>query len=191
MIATATSSSSNSYGKLDSSSTFRGVVPSQHSTQCMTLIQEPQAHFIPTQPSPIDSQMLSLPSQPPALTVDPGSDSEEHDWSITFNSTRELDIEIVHTLVHEQMVHCVKFSRDGQYIAFGCGDGRAYIYDVQTGILTWSVNVSGNLRDCLLNCVSYAVSSKTCLQKTTFSTVYVSTITENILPLVHMMHAYM
>jgi len=30
----------------------------------------------------------------------------------------------------------VKFSRDGRYLAAGCGDGKAYIYDVETGKLT-------------------------------------------------------
>jgi WD40 repeat protein len=73
----------------------------------------------------------------PSTDSDPGY--EGPDWSIAFNNqvAKELDIEMIHLLSHGKRVYCVKFSPDGKYLAAACGDGKAYIYDVETGALTW------------------------------------------------------
>jgi WD40 repeat protein len=145
--------------KPSTSAAFRGVVPSQptrRSAQRTTLIQEPQAHstITPTQsvagttsqPSDIavtSSQLVSLPcstSMPSASTIHPGSGIEERSCSISFDNTagNELNMEMMNTLFHEKTINCVKFSQDGKYLAAGCGNGRAYIYDVSdTATLTW------------------------------------------------------
>jgi WD40 repeat protein len=65
--------------------------------------------------------------------------TEQSKWSITANKhvEKELDVEIAHTFIHgETTVWCVKFSQDGKSLAAGCNDGKAYIYDVQTGTLS-------------------------------------------------------
>lgn len=56
------------------------------------------------------------------------------DWYAVFNPAvrRVLDIDIVHTLVHESVVCCVRFSRDGRYVATGC-NRSAQIFDVASG----------------------------------------------------------
>lgn len=56
------------------------------------------------------------------------------DWSVVFNQSipRKLDIDLVHTLVHEGVVCCVRFSNDGKYLATGCNHS-AQIYDVASG----------------------------------------------------------
>lgn len=46
--------------------------------------------------------------------------------------TRVLDVELLHTLQHESVVCCVRFSHDGNYVATGC-NRCAQIYDVHTG----------------------------------------------------------
>jgi len=58
---------------------------------------------------------------------------------VEFNNEveRELDVEIAHTLFHAEPLRRIKFSRDGKYLAASCVDGKAYIYDVQEGTLTW------------------------------------------------------
>lgn len=42
-----------------------------------------------------------------------------------------------YTLLHGKRIGCVKFSQDGKYLAAGCYDGKAYIYAVESGTLTW------------------------------------------------------
>jgi glucose repression regulatory protein TUP1 len=60
---------------------------------------------------------------------------------MTFNHEvkKELEVELMHTSLHNKPVWCVEFSKDGRYLAAGCFDGKAYVYDAQTGTLTWSV----------------------------------------------------
>jgi len=131
------------------------VDPTQEitTTQQSTLFHKIYSFITPTQPSrsiipramtkhsdtiSADSQTASRPSPSPKVstsTVDPGSGPRE--CLIKFNSKieKELDVEITHTLFHEEPVECVKFSQDGRYLAVGCVDGKAYIYDVQDGTL--------------------------------------------------------
>jgi len=56
------------------------------------------------------------------------------DWFVVFNQhvPRVLDVDLVHTLHHESVVCCVRFSADGKYVATGC-NRSAQIYNVQTG----------------------------------------------------------
>lgn len=73
------------------------------------------------------------------------------DWFVIFNQhvPRMLDVDLVHTLNHESVVCCVRFSHDGKYVATGC-NRSAQIYDVNTGdkvcvLQDDSVDVSGDL----------------------------------------------
>src|SRR5690606_2565994 len=42
------------------------------------------------------------------------------------------DVDLVHTLDHNSVVCCVRFSNDGKYVATGC-NRTAQIFDVKTG----------------------------------------------------------
>ncbi|TFK37985.1 WD40-repeat-containing domain protein [Crucibulum laeve] len=59
---------------------------------------------------------------------------EGSDWFAIFNPgvKRVLDVQLVHTLMHESVVCCVRFSADGKYLATGC-NRTAQIYDTKTG----------------------------------------------------------
>ncbi|KAJ5204044.1 Transcriptional repressor rco-1 [Penicillium cinerascens] len=59
---------------------------------------------------------------------------EGQDWYAVFNPEvqRVLDVELVHHLSHDSVVCCVRFSRDGKYLATGC-NRSAQIFDVSTG----------------------------------------------------------
>lgn len=56
------------------------------------------------------------------------------DWFAVFNPTcpRRLDVDLVHTLPHDSVVCCVRFSMDGRFMATGC-QRFARIYDVSSG----------------------------------------------------------
>lgn len=45
---------------------------------------------------------------------------------------RVLDVDLVHHLVHDSVVCCVRFSLDGKYVATGC-NRSAQIFDVHSG----------------------------------------------------------
>ncbi|KAI0032852.1 WD40-repeat-containing domain protein, partial [Vararia minispora EC-137] len=59
---------------------------------------------------------------------------EGSDWFAVFNPKvkRSLSVQLVHTLSHESVVCCVRFSADGKYLATGC-NRTAQIYDTSTG----------------------------------------------------------
>lgn len=46
-------------------------------------------------------------------------------------ATRYLKVDLLHTLDHNSVVCCVKFSADGRYLAAGCNQAT-YIYDTMT-----------------------------------------------------------
>lgn len=62
---------------------------------------------------------------------------EGSDWWAIFNPKvkRQLDVNLVHTLMHESVVCCVRFSPDGKFLATGCNKS-AQIYDTKTGAKT-------------------------------------------------------
>ncbi|KAJ7119053.1 WD40-repeat-containing domain protein, partial [Mycena epipterygia] len=66
--------------------------------------------------------------------IHPKLKKEGSDWFVVYNPKlkRTLDINLMHTFVHETVVCCNQFSGDGKYLATGC-DQTAQIYDVQTG----------------------------------------------------------
>ncbi|CAG8449097.1 6172_t:CDS:10 [Ambispora leptoticha] len=67
-------------------------------------------------------------------SISPAFKKEGQDWFAIFNPKvhRLLDVDLVHTLDHNSVVCCVKFSADGRFLATGC-NRSAQIYDVQTG----------------------------------------------------------
>ena len=56
------------------------------------------------------------------------------DWNVVHNpnSSTKMHIELSHTLEHDSVVCCVRFSNDGRYIATGCNK-TAVLYDAVTG----------------------------------------------------------
>lgn len=56
------------------------------------------------------------------------------DWHAVFNPRvlRRLDVDLVHSLPHQSVVCCVRFSHDGRFVATGC-NRSAQIFDVNSG----------------------------------------------------------
>eukprot|EP01133_Synstelium_polycarpum_P005645 gene5645-6515_t len=61
-------------------------------------------------------------------------DKNGADWLVGYNPNVQtnLNIDLMHTLNHNSVVCCVKFSNDGKYLATGC-NRSAQIYEVDTG----------------------------------------------------------
>jgi WD40 repeat protein len=167
----------------------RSVLPSQQ-----TPIQERHSAIPPTRPAqPISratTQTSTFPNSQSAFAPSLSSESVSavndltKRQSIIFNDEVEkvLDLEMVRVL-HRGVINCVRFSRDGKYLAAACYDGRAYIYDAESGTLTWSA--LGKLPLGILADIGYLVSSEICLRKKTISMLSASVMMESISPLVH------
>jgi len=81
---------------------------------------------------------------PPTLLSDLNPENVSHelkkegsDWFAIWSpqSKKQLDVSLVHSLVHDTVVCCVKFSADGRWLATGC-NRTAQIYDTKTGAKT-------------------------------------------------------
>ncbi|KAK0748823.1 WD40-repeat-containing domain protein [Apiosordaria backusii] len=121
--------------------------------------QSPQ---VPTHPTPDHTRMVQHQPPPPPPQSNSLSDLDperlpnhikkvKDDWWAIFNQSvpRVLDVDLVHTLQHESVVCCVRFSADGKFVATGC-NRSAQIYDVQTGekvciLQDESIDLNGDL----------------------------------------------
>ncbi|KAK7531390.1 wd-repeat protein [Phyllosticta citribraziliensis] len=91
---------------------------------------EPHNPLVTPAPPNVGNSLAELdPDQVP-----PNYKREGTDWFAIFNprTRRVLDVDLVHTLPHDSVVCCVRFSADGRYVATGC-NRSAQIFDVQTG----------------------------------------------------------
>ena len=62
--------------------------------------------------------------------------ADRHDWSVEYNPEIEqtLRLTLANTFTHNTAkVYCVKFSRDGKYLATGLHNSEIHIYDMITG----------------------------------------------------------
>ncbi|TIA96393.1 hypothetical protein E3P95_03305, partial [Wallemia ichthyophaga] len=85
------------------------------------------------------------------------------DWLAIYNPQlkRNMDVSLIHNLVHESVVCCVRFSTDGQFLATGCNK-TAQIYDTKTGAKV-SVLVDDNVPikgDLYIRSVCFSPDSK-------------------------------
>ncbi|KAF3925107.1 hypothetical protein AA313_de0210003 [Arthrobotrys entomopaga] len=96
-------------------------------------------------PGPSTQTQSQPPPQAPSHTPRTGKEldparipqnqkKEGSDWFAYFNHRvpRVLDVDLMHTLEHNSVVCCVRFSQDGKYLATGC-NRSAQIFDVQSG----------------------------------------------------------
>lgn len=87
----------------------------------------------PHPPQP-EAALRDEPPFDPATSVSSDLRKEGSDWLTMFNPNvkRQLDVGLVHTLVHDSVVCCVRFSPDGRTLATGCNRNTT-LYDTKTG----------------------------------------------------------
>ena len=166
-----------------------GVGPTLQGASRETLQQRPHSVIQTAQPQTVSHTLTQAPDPPPSVLI-VGPDSAKE--SIIFNNEvkKELDVEMERVFFHGDTIGCVKFNRDGRYLAAGCADGKAYIYDVESGTLTWYVFGMVPL-GFLLICGSCPVFSEICLQKMMVFTPSASVTMESISPPIHRTEKYM
>ncbi|KAH0578297.1 hypothetical protein H2248_003923 [Termitomyces sp. 'cryptogamus'] len=109
--------------------------PGPSSSSNPPALTEPPPHsgaLVPVQPG-----SAGFPDDLDIHTISPEFKKEGSDWFAIFNPgvKRVLDVSLVHNLMHESVVCCVRFSHDGKYLATGC-NRTAQIYDTKTGTKT-------------------------------------------------------
>ncbi|KZT02993.1 WD40 repeat-like protein [Laetiporus sulphureus 93-53] len=131
---------------------FPTLPPSSSNAIPPASLPAPPAHvssstaLVPAAPAPTSPAAPTNPEAGTELSMDPMAvppefKKEGADWFAVFNPNaagagkekkRTLDVNLVHTLMHESVVCCVRFSADGKYLATGC-NRTAQIYDTKTG----------------------------------------------------------
>jgi len=77
----------------------------------------------------------------PETSTSPKDIHNQLDWPLNFNSDVKpvLDVKLEHVSTPGAGVVRVRFSPDGKYLAVGADSERTYIYEVKTGVKSWSV----------------------------------------------------
>ncbi|CUM65503.1 uncharacterized protein PRCAT00003148001 [Priceomyces carsonii] len=85
---------------------------------------------------------LHLKEIPPFLVdldvskANPDFKKQKPDYFVLYNPafSRDLDVELIHSLDHSSVVCCVRFSKNGEFIATGCNK-TTQVFNVETGEL--------------------------------------------------------
>ncbi|KIL53808.1 hypothetical protein M378DRAFT_19534 [Amanita muscaria Koide BX008] len=105
----------------------------------------------------------AFPDELDIHNVPPEYKREGTDWCAVFNPKvkRVLDVQLVHNLVHESVVCCVRFSSDGKYLVTGC-NRTAQIYDTKTGAKTCVLTdeTAGKAGDLYIRSVCFSPDGK-------------------------------
>jgi glucose repression regulatory protein TUP1 len=91
-----------------------------------------QALPSPQQLQQQQQQQQAQPQQAPTQQAQAQAQAPQHDWSYE-PLDGPVKVELSHTLQHDSIVCCVKYSNDGRYVAAGC-NRVAYLYDAATGL---------------------------------------------------------
>ncbi|EEB93899.1 hypothetical protein MPER_07384 [Moniliophthora perniciosa FA553] len=115
---------------------------------------------------PINTPAGGFPEDVDVATYPAEFKKEGSDWFAIFNPKvkKGLDVSLVHTLMHESVVCCVRFSADGNFLATGC-NRTAQIYDTKTGIKTCGRSVlvdegAGKAGDLYIRSVCFSPDGK-------------------------------
>ncbi|CAK5268605.1 unnamed protein product [Mycena citricolor] len=84
----------------------------------------------------LDADLASFPShlkkESAATASSPGRPEWFAIWNPAVKQKKIGDVSLLHTLLHESVVCCVRFSKDGRFLATGC-NRTAQVFDARTG----------------------------------------------------------
>jgi glucose repression regulatory protein TUP1 len=102
--------------------------------------------YLPPEQTPRPSSAVVRPREEFPGDLDPATVPAEYrkdgeDWFALYNPRvpQSLNVNLVHQFNHESVVCCVRFSKDGLWLATGC-NRTAQIFDMRTGQLSCTLN---------------------------------------------------
>ncbi|KAI5966316.1 TUP1 [Candida pseudojiufengensis] len=109
------------------------VVPPSSS---LTIIDKSQYIVNPAQKAGHVKEIPPYLSDLDVAKANPDFKKQNLDYYVLYNPAfaRDLDVELIHSLDHSSVVCCVRFSKDGKYIATGCNK-TTQVFNVETGEL--------------------------------------------------------
>ncbi|KAK6203646.1 WD40-repeat-containing domain protein [Scheffersomyces amazonensis] len=118
----------------------------------LTVIDKSQYIVNPTQ------RALHVKEIPPFLSdldvskANPDFKKQKMEYYVLYNPafSRDLDVDLIHSLDHSSVVCCVRFSKDGKYIATGCNK-TTQVFNVETGELVAKLIDDNNSNDTITN----------------------------------------
>ncbi|EGW34618.1 uncharacterized protein SPAPADRAFT_57666 [Spathaspora passalidarum NRRL Y-27907] len=125
------------------------AVPAPETTStALTVIDKSQYIVNPAQ------KALHIKEIPPFLSdldvskANPDFKKQKLDYYVLYNPafSRNLDVDLIHSLDHSSVVCCVRFSKDGKFIATGCNK-TTQVFNVETGELVAKLIDDNNSTD--------------------------------------------
>ena len=105
-----------------------------------------RSSYLPPEQTPRPSSAVVRPREEFPGDLDPANVPAEYrkdgeDWFALYNPRvpQSLNVSLVHQFNHESVVCCVRFSKDGMWLATGC-NRTAQIFDMRTGTLSCTLN---------------------------------------------------
>lgn len=121
--------------------------PEETST-ALTIIDKSQYIVNPAQKALHVKEIPPFLSDLDAVKANPLFKKQKLDYYVLYNPAfeRDLDVELIHSLDHSSVVCCVRFSKDGKFIATGCNK-TTQVFNVETGELVAKLIDDNNSND--------------------------------------------
>lgn len=102
----------------------------------MTIIDKSQYIVNPAQKAAHVKEIPPFLQDLDVAKANPDFKKQNLDYYVLYNPAfaRDLDVDLIHSLDHSSVVCCVRFSKDGKFIATGCNK-TTQVFNVETGEL--------------------------------------------------------
>jgi glucose repression regulatory protein TUP1 len=113
----------------------RNVRPREEITRRSSIPQHPVVPFVPGSGGGGGATTRPIAAVPGESRKEaPSGTSSGFDWLVVYNpkAERSITIDLLHTMTHENVVCCVRFSADGRFLATG-SNRIASVFSVKTG----------------------------------------------------------
>ncbi|CCG22760.1 Tup1 transcriptional corepressor [Candida orthopsilosis Co 90-125] len=116
--------------------TAAAAVAPASASNALTIIDKSQYIVNPAQKAAHVKEIPPFLQDLDVAKANPDFKKQNLDYYVLYNPAfaRDLDVDLIHSLDHSSVVCCVRFSKDGKYIATGCNK-TTQVFNVETGEL--------------------------------------------------------